>query len=67
MYSSFSLRGRGNCTRAHAFIAVLVQKTHINPISIVQNKGIIRAKYFITWGKTARSSLSLIRGAGFLF
>ena len=57
--------GRGNCT--HAFIAVLVQKTHINPISIVQNKGIIGAKYFITLGKTAKSSLSWIRGAGFLF
>ena len=55
-----------NCT--HAFATVLVQKTHINPIFIVQNEGIIAgAKYFITLGKTAKSSLSWIRGAGFLF
>ena len=59
-------RGRGNCT--HTFVTVLAKKTHINPISIVQNEGIIAgAKYFVTLGKTARSSLSLIRGAGFLF
>ena len=61
----FFPRGRGNCT--HTFITVLVQKTHINPIFIVQNQGIIGAKYFITLGKTARSRLSWIRGAGFLF
>ena len=67
MHSNFFLRGRGN--RTHAFITVLVQKTHINQFPFVQNQGIIEAKYFITLGKTARSSLSWIRGAsaGFLF
>ena len=59
---SVALRGRGNCT--HAIISVLVQKTHINPISIVQNQGIIGTKYFITLGKTARLSLSWIRVRG---
>ena len=57
--------GKGQLT--HAFITVLVQKTHINPISIAQNEGIIIAKYFITLGKTASLSLSWIRGAGSLF
>ena len=50
MHGNFFLRGRGNCTHASL---VLVQKTHINPISIVQNQGIIGAKYFITLGETA--------------
>ena len=47
-----------------SIIPVLVQKTLINPISIVQKQGIIEAKYFITLGKTARSSLSWIRLGG---
>ena len=44
--------GRDNCT--HAIISVLVQKTQINPISIVQKQGIIGAKYVITLHKTDR-------------
>ena len=48
----FFLRGGGDCTLA--IISVLVQKTHINRFSIVQNQGIIGAKHFITLGKSDR-------------
>ena len=36
------------------YYLIISSKTHINPISFVQNQGIIGAKYFVTLGKIDR-------------
>ena len=58
--ATFSEGGGGdNCT--HAMISVLVQKTQINSISIVQNQGVIGAKYLILWARQIEFKLEEVQ------
>ena len=57
--ATFSEGGGDNCTRA--MISVLVQKTQINSISIVQNQGVIGAKYLILWARQIEFKLEEVQ------